>query len=165
VSGCLSGLSGSVVGAAPGPEGLAVDCRDAVYVVEKTSGFARIERFGEPGTAPPPCAELIRTAVKRVRQRLRIRVRLNRRRGTATLLVRVPGAGALRLRGRAIRLVRRRARRAGWEKLPIRPKGKARHRLLRTGKLKVRARLKFRSDGGDMISRVVKLTLRKSKAR
>ena len=39
------------------PFDVTLDCRGAVYVTGASSGFSRVERFGEPGTPAPPCAE------------------------------------------------------------------------------------------------------------
>jgi hypothetical protein len=69
--------------------------------------------------------------------------KLDRRRGTATLAVTVPGAGTVRLSGKAVKSARRRARKAGGVTLPVRPKGKARRRLLRAGRAAVEVKIAF----------------------
>jgi hypothetical protein len=73
---------------------------------------------------------------------------LNRRRGTATLAVVVPGPGRLRLAGKGIKGVVRKARRAGRVRLTVKPKGKVSRRLRRTGRAKVRVKVTFTPRGG-----------------
>ena len=50
---CKSGLDGTDPGELRLPSRLAVDCRGAVYVVDP--GNHRVQKFGRPGTASPPC--------------------------------------------------------------------------------------------------------------
>jgi tripartite motif-containing protein 71 len=50
---CQFGTSGGGVGQINEPEGLATDCRGAVWVADE--GNNRVQRFGEPGTPLPPC--------------------------------------------------------------------------------------------------------------
>jgi tripartite motif-containing protein 71 len=50
---CTSGASGAGVGQLNEPEGLAADCRGAVWVADE--GNSRVQRFGEPGTPLAPC--------------------------------------------------------------------------------------------------------------
>ncbi len=50
---CQMGSFGSGVGQLSGPLGVALDCRGAVWVADNGNG--RVQRFGEPGTALPPC--------------------------------------------------------------------------------------------------------------
>jgi hypothetical protein len=50
---CQAGVPGRAVGQLSSPAGVATDCRGAVWVVE--IGNDRLQRFGEPGMAPPPC--------------------------------------------------------------------------------------------------------------
>ena len=50
-SGCKIGVYGYGSGQFNSPAGIAVDCRDAVWV----PNGAHVQRFGEPSTAAPPC--------------------------------------------------------------------------------------------------------------
>lgn len=81
---------------------------------------------------------------------------LNRKRGTARLLVRVPGAGVVRLaRTKQVRPARARARRAGSVALQVRPRGAAKRRLARaarrggTARARVRARVAYVPAAGS----------------
>lgn len=72
----------------------------------------------------------------------------DRRHGTATLPVVVPGAGTVRLSGKAVRPARRRARKAGGVALPVRPTAKARRRLRRAGRVAVEVTISFAPAAG-----------------
>jgi tripartite motif-containing protein 71 len=50
---CQLGLAGPGSGQMQSPEGVATDCRSALYLADQDNH--RIQRFGEPGTALPPC--------------------------------------------------------------------------------------------------------------
>jgi DNA-binding beta-propeller fold protein YncE len=50
---CQAGLTGAGVGQFNSPEGVATDCRGNLYAADQDNG--RIQRFGEPATALPPC--------------------------------------------------------------------------------------------------------------
>jgi hypothetical protein len=84
--------------------------------------------------------------------------------GLASILVRLPGPGALMLRGRGIR---KRSRKLGpasnsWDvRLLVRPIGGARQTLANTGKVTVRAKVTFTPLGGRRVThtRRVRLTL------
>jgi hypothetical protein len=75
------------------------------------------------------------------------RAKRNRRRGTAKLTVRLPGPGKVTLRGKALRRDRAERSGAGRVKLLVKPKGRLRHRLRRTGSAKVRVRVSFVPTG------------------
>lgn len=156
---------GEGTGIAPGavndPTGIAFDCRGAVYVAEQGPGLARVERFGEPGTArcsasvprepvrplvqphvPPPAAlpESKFQFGKLV---------LNRKRGTGTLFVFVPGPGGLTLGGAELRTTQRRASRSGGlVKMPVTPIGELKSKLRKKGRAKVKLRVSFKPTGG-----------------
>ena len=79
------------------------------------------------------------------------KVRRNLRKGTAKLVVKVPVAGFLKLKGRHIKTraagasgsLERKVK-AGRTRLMIKPRGKARRRLARKGKLKVKVWVSYR---------------------
>lgn len=152
----IDGSFSSAFEAGPAPFGVALDCRGAVYVTEASSSFARVERFGEPGTGSASCVVPPATpaAVGDPPQELasnRFRfaglVR-NRRNGYAVLLVHVPGPGRLVLKGRGVRRLARSARGAGRVRLPVKPKVRLRHFLKRHGKGRIRVEVTFTPLGG-----------------
>jgi DNA-binding beta-propeller fold protein YncE len=154
---CQQGVvAGTVAGATPEPHGLAVDCRGALYVTEELANFARVERFGEPGTALPPCTDAAPASVKvsllpvaRASNRIRFNgLKLNRGNGTAVLFVKVPGPGRVVLKGRGVRRMARSAQRAMRIRLPIKPKVRLRHFVKRHGKGRIRVEVTFRPVGG-----------------
>ncbi len=157
-SGCQQGVvAGTVAGATPEPQGLAVDCRGALYVTEELAGFARVERFGEPGTALPPCTNAAPVSVKvsllpvlRVSNGIRFNgLRLNRRNGTAVLFVKVPGPGRVVLKGRGVRRLSRGAPRAKLVRLPIKPKVRLKRFVKRHGKGRIRVEVTFWPVSGE----------------
>lgn len=155
-SGCQIGGSGTIPGATSAPSGVAVDCRGAVYVSERASGFARVERFGEPGTAPAPCLAATAAptgepdAAKPPSNRFRFAGLVkNRRNGSAVLFVRVPGPGRLILKGRGVRRLVRGAPGAMRVRLPVRPKVRLRHFLKQHGKGRIRVEVTFMPFGGE----------------
>jgi tripartite motif-containing protein 71 len=50
---CQTGSAGGGIGQLNGPQLVATDCRGAVWVADEANN--RVQRFGEPGTALPPC--------------------------------------------------------------------------------------------------------------
>jgi NHL repeat-containing protein len=158
LSGCQEGGTGAGPGAVNVPSGFAFDCRGALYVSEWAAGLARVERFGEPGTAPPPCSEPVPPIahpspepelVAAPESKFQFgKLVLNRRRGTATLFVFVPGRGRLVLRGGGVLTAWRSARRPGRVKLPVRPIGELKRKLRRKGRAKGWVRVTFRPTGG-----------------
>lgn len=164
-TGCQKGLEATIPGATPDPYGLAIDCRGVLYVTEEAGGFARIERFGESGTALPPCTAAVPiTAVALAAPSNKFKfgkLKLNRKKGTATLFVQVPGAGKLLLEGKGIHKVKRDAKKAGKVKLAVKLVGKAKRTLLKTGKAKVRAKVTFTPTGGTPRTKAKPLTLKK----
>jgi CSLREA domain-containing protein len=87
----------------------------------------------------------------------------HRKKGTATLAVTVPGAGVLDLAGAKVKGATKNPEGAGIVKLLIRARGKARKRLRRIGKAKVRAAVTFTPTAGNPAthSRRVRLVRRK----
>lgn len=76
------------------------------------------------------------------------RPRLNRKKGTALLPVTVPDGGILTLKGRGLRSLQRRPAGAGTLRIPIKARGKARDRLVKTGSARVFAKLIYRPVPG-----------------
>jgi DNA-binding beta-propeller fold protein YncE len=155
----VSGFDGSAPSAfdaASEPFGVALDCRGAVYVTEASAGFARVERFGETGTAPAPCLAPTAAgsgepdAARPPSNRFRFSGLLkNRRNGSAVLFVRVPGPGRLLLKGRGVRRLARGVPRAQRMRLPVRPKVRLRRFLKRHGKGRIRVEVTFTPVGGE----------------
>lgn len=171
-SGCQQGVAeGTIEGSTPEPHGLAIDCRGALYVTEELANFARVERFGEPGTPAPPCVEpsqgesikvsLVRVPSNRFRFAGLIR---NRRNGSAVLFVRVPEPGRLILKGRGVRRLSRGAPRAMRVRLPIKPKVRLRHFLKRHGKGRIRVEVTFKPVGGTPFTREKAILLRRKRS-
>ncbi|HEV2857692.1 MAG TPA: PKD domain-containing protein [Solirubrobacterales bacterium] len=87
------------------------------------------------------------------------KVKKNKRKGTARLQIKVPGAGALVLTGKKVRVAKTHAAKAGKVMLTIRPKVKANKTLKRRHHLKVRLRVKFTPIGGNPSSKSKALAL------
>jgi Domain of unknown function (DUF1929) len=76
-------------------------------------------------------------------------VKRNKRKGTAMLTVNVPGAGELDLtETKNVKADDESAVASGTEKLLVKPKGKAKKKLIGKGKAKVKAEVTFAPDGG-----------------
>ncbi len=88
--------------------------------------------------------------------------RLQPKRGSAVLTAAVHAPGRLRLSGKGLQSVRRRARHAGRVKLPVRPGHRLARRLARRGRARVRVLVAFRPDGGSPRRRAIHLTLRET---
>jgi hypothetical protein len=77
------------------------------------------------------------------------KVKKNERRGTAKITAKVPVAGELRLaENRKVKGTQKGADAVGKEKLPVKPKGKAKKQLNETGKAKVTANVTYTPEGG-----------------
>lgn len=168
-TGCQAGGFGSSLGATPNPRGVATDCHGAVYVAEGFPPF-RVERFGEPGTATPPCVESpqgepIRVTLLRVPSNKFRFVGLvkNRRNGSAVLFVRVPGPGRVILKGRGVRRLARTARRPMRVRLPVKPKARLRHFLKKHSKGRIRVEVTFKPVGGTPFSREKPILLKRKR--
>ena len=83
----------------------------------------------------------------------------NKRKGNATLPVRVSGAGSVELRGKSLRTVDARARKAATKKLEVRPKGKLKRKLRKRGKAKAKAVVTFTPAGGKPATEKVTVKL------
>jgi len=156
------------------PEGLAIDCGGSLEVLEVEDNsideFARIERFGEPGSQVPPCAaplpgEPIQVSLVRVpssKFRFAGLVK-NRRNGSAVLFVRVPGPGKVILKGRGVRRLSRGASRAMRVRLPVKPKVRLKRFLKRHGKGRIRVEVTFRPVGGAPLTREKPILLKRKR--
>ena len=140
--------------AEPGVAGVALACGGNVFVVEGEALFARVERFGEPGTPAPPClappAEPVQVTLNPLpsnKFRFAGLVK-NRSNGFAVIYVRVPGPGRVVLHGRGFRRLARSAARATVVRLPVKPKVRLRHFLRRHGKGRIRVNVTFKPIGG-----------------
>jgi DNA-binding beta-propeller fold protein YncE len=151
---CKAGVSGAGSGGFSSPGLLARDCRGALYVADSENG--RVQRFGEPGTDPPPCGEPAALS----KPFGIMRVRRNARKGTATLIVSVPWSAGLRLHGPGIRSVSKQVEFAGRTRLSLRPNRATRRRLARLGQARVRARVTYTPWGGKRRTKTRAITLR-----
>ena len=164
------GFLGSVE-AAPNVAGVGVACQGNVFATESAASLARVVRFGEPGTPPPPCAEaqpgepLPVQAIKLPSNRFHFAGLVkNRGNGFAVLYVRVPGPGKVSLKGRGFRRLSRTARRAMTVRLPIKPKVRLRHFLKQHGKGRIRVEVTFTPTGGEPRKREKVIVLRRHRS-
>jgi hypothetical protein len=87
----------------------------------------------------------------------------NKKKGTAVLIVSVPGPGQLALTGGGIKTQSKSASVAGDVKLTVRPNGRKKRKLNKTGKVKVKATVTYTPTGGEPSSkaRLIKLVKRR----
>ncbi len=144
------------VDAEPGVAGVGVACQGNVFATEAGTLLARVMRFGEPGTPPPPCTEPHRNEpiaaplAKLPSNKFHFAGLVkNRGNGFALLYVRVPGPGKVSLTGRGFRRLSRTAQRATKVRLPIKPKVRLRHFLKQHGKGRIRVAVTFTPTGGE----------------
>jgi DNA-binding beta-propeller fold protein YncE len=143
------------VDAEPSVAGVGVACQGNVFATEAGTLLARVIRFGEPGTPPPPCTEphrnepiaapLVKLPSNKFHFAGLVKKRSN---GFAVLYVRVPGPGKVSLTGRGFRRLTRTARQATTVGLPVKPKVRLRHFLKQHGKGRIRAVVTFTPTGG-----------------
>jgi dipeptidyl aminopeptidase/acylaminoacyl peptidase len=88
------------------------------------------------------------------------KVRRNTKRGTANLTVNLPGPGALSLATGDVKPFVTRATAAGDVVLPVKPKRKAKGKLAKTGKAKVKLSVSYTPDNGDQKTKSTKVKLR-----
>ncbi len=88
------------------------------------------------------------------------KVTYNRKKGTATLRVAVTGTGRLDLYGKGVANASRK-KASGTVKLVVRSSGKARIKLAKTGKAKVKARISYTPEGGTAIKGFKAVVLKK----
>jgi sugar lactone lactonase YvrE len=149
---CQPGVAGTGSGQFTYPFSIAIDCRGAIYV----DGNNRIERFGEPATPLPPCPAATPPPSN---QFTFGKLKRNRRKGTAKLTVKLPGPGGLTLASKLVKPSSKQVSGAGETKLAIKPKGKAKRRLTKTGKTTLKVIVTFTPTGGDAngMTKTVKL--------
>jgi hypothetical protein len=141
------------LGVAPGGAALATFLRAGGGQPERQ---VQAMRFVPP---PPPAAE--------PSNRFRFgKLKRNKRRGTAILFVHVPAPGRLVLaKTKKVKGAAKQAQAAGKVRLRIRPRGKAKRRLLKraggkgVGRLKVTVRVTFTPDGGSARTKTKRLSL------
>lgn len=184
---CQAGGGGDAAGEIGGPIGVGfddlgllyvadpgnhrVDCHGAVYVAEGFPPF-RVERFGEPGTAAPPCVEssqdepIKATLLKVPSSKFRFAGLVkNRRNGTAVLFVRVPGPGRVILKGHGVRRLSRGAPRAMRVRLAVKPKVRLRRYLKQHGKARIRVEVTFKPIDGIPFTREKAILLKRTRGR
>jgi hypothetical protein len=159
------------VDAAPNVAGVGVACAGNVFATESGTLLARVLRFGEPGTPPPPCTEphrnepIVAPLVKLPSNKFHFAGLVkNRSNGFAVLSVRVPGPGTVSLKGRGFRRLSRTARQATTVSLPIKPKVRLRHFLKQHGKGRIRAAVTFTPIGGEPRTLEKVIVLRRHRA-
>lgn len=104
-----------------------------------------------PSTPPSPPSNVIKVG----------KLTLNRKAGTAKLTVDVPGAGGLVMTGKGLKKATVTSTAAAAVTVPVKLAGKAKRKLLETGKAKVWAKLAFTPTGGTVATQLRKLTLKK----
>jgi tripartite motif-containing protein 71 len=129
------------------PSAVAADPSGSIYVAD--AGAGRIQCIGEPGSTP--CVRNLFGFGG-----------LNRdlRRGTASLAVKVPGPGAVRVRGKAIEVAGERPGTAGTVRLPIRPRHQVGRALDREGVARVRIQVTYTPTNGGPNEKVKRIELR-----
>jgi DNA-binding beta-propeller fold protein YncE len=149
------GFLGSV-DAAPNVAGVGVACQGNVFATEAGTLLARVIRFGEPGTPPPPCTPtkqepepIVDPGAKLPSNKFHFAGLVkNRGNGSAVLYVRVPGPGKVSLKGRGFRRLSRTAQRATKVRLPVKPKVRLRQFLKQHGKGRIRVAVTYTPTGG-----------------
>jgi len=154
VASCKAGTTGAGPGELTNPELVTFDCRGALYVAEDASG--RVQRFGEPGTAEPPCVEPAALS----RPFGITNVRRDPRRGRATLTIRVPWSAAVRLRGPGIRPAGAQVEFQRRIQLPVRPARATLRHLRRHGTARVRVDVTYWPWGGTQRTKTRRILLR-----
>jgi hypothetical protein len=162
-TGCKAGVAGGGVGQLSNPQGVATDCRGAVYVAD--NGNDRVLRFGEAGTPPPPCPPSPPSPPPPPSNEFSFgKVKKNKRTGAAKLTVIVPGPGALELaKTKKVKSDDDRAEAQGRVKLAVKSRGKARRKLTRRGRAKVKAEVTYTPTGGGPNTQTKKLKLKRKR--
>jgi hypothetical protein len=106
-----------------------------------------------PSTAIPIAAATILNKFKVEK------VKLNKKKGTGTLLVTVPGPGKFTLSGKGVKKASRSSHGSEVLKLAVKPVGKAKKKLAKTGGAKLSLKLKFVPNGGTAAQQTKKVTL------
>ena len=144
---CQIGVAGGGVGQLSSPGGVAVDCRGAVYVADRSNG--RVQRYGEPGTPLPPCPASQPPPGGQPSNEFKFgKLKRNKDKGTAKLFVELPGAGELELGGRKVKARSKQVEAAGTATLAVKAKGGAKEKLADKGRVKVKLAVTFTPTGG-----------------
>jgi hypothetical protein len=124
----------------------------------------------QPPSAPPalapPVAPASGPSAGEAKPVARLRVRRTRTSRTAiTVLVRTPAAGVIRVGGRRVRAVKRRAAEAGTREVKVRLVRGARRALRKRDSVRVPLQIQFRSTEGVSLSEqlTVKVKIKRSK--
>ena len=155
---CKAATAGKGTGQLSAPAGLAADCRGAIYAADQNNH--RIQRFGEPGTALPPCggqpgpqppppSEPVHDRQARAQPE-------DRHREAQGWL---PGAGRLELSGSEVERRAKQVDGAGEVTLAVEARGEAKRKLAHAGAVKVRLAVTFTPIGGDPSTRAKKAVL------
>jgi tripartite motif-containing protein 71 len=161
-SGCKTGTEGTGFGQLSSPDGIVVDCRNAIWVGDDND---RVTRFGEAGTPSPPCTSPP-PPPEPSNDFSFGKVKKNKKKGRAKLAVEVPGPGDVDLaKTKKVKGASVHADAAGEVSLPIKPKGKAKKKLKKKGKAKVKAEVTFTPDGGEPNTQSKRVGLKKKKRR
>lgn len=130
-----------------------------VTLTATTGGGGAVSQVGKlevvkPQVPPPPAPAKLKLG----------KVKLNKAKGTATLPVGVSGAGILTVSGKGIVKVQRQPTGPKTLKVPIKAKGKAKAKLGKTGKAKVKAKIVFTPSNGAPVTKTKAITLKKKLA-
>ena len=144
---------GFISGGLYGPGSVAVDSSHLYWgdFFGETIGRANLDGTGvERDFIRPFLTQVCAVAVDGLRSFSLGAAERDTERGTAELVARVPAAGALRVAAsRKVNAANRPADAAGLVRLPIRPTGRAREELEKTGSALVTARVTYTPDSGD----------------
>jgi DNA-binding beta-propeller fold protein YncE len=157
------------VAAEPNVAGVGVACQGNVFATESATSLARVLRFGEAGTPPPPCKPvepepIVDPGAKLPSNKFHFAGLVKKRsNGFAVLYVRVPGPGKVSLTGRGFRRLSRTARQATTVSLPIKPKVRLRHFLKQHGKGRIRVEVTFTPTDGEPRKREKVIVLKRNR--
>ena len=161
------GFLGSV-DAAPNVAGVGVACQGNVFATESDTLLARVVRFGEPGTPPPPVPSrvepepIVDPGVKPPSNKFHFAGLVkNRGNGFAVLYVRVPGPGKVSLKGRGFRRLSRTARQATTVEPPDQAQGAAAALPQAARQGRIRVEVTFTPTGGEPRKREKVIVLRR----
>jgi DNA-binding beta-propeller fold protein YncE len=154
-TGCQTGTAGAGFGELNNPDRITTESNGAIWVTDRSND--RVMRFGAGAPAPPPPSPIVPSNEFSFGK-----VKKNKKQGKAKLPVEVPGAGEVDLaKTKKVKAASRRADGAGEVILPIKPKGKAKKKLNRKGRAKVKANVTFTPDGGDPNTKSKRIRLKK----
>jgi sugar lactone lactonase YvrE len=156
---CQAGISGSGIGEFSSPFAIAADCRGTIYV----ANLFRIDKFGEPGAATPPCP-LPPPPAKPSNAFSFGKKQKNKKKGTLSVTIAVPGAGSLSASaGRKLATKTAQPTAASSVTITVKAAGKGVKALRKAGKLKGTLTVTFTPTGGDPATQTLALELLKQK--